>query len=455
MRFWLTAALAAAAPLGAVAAPDAHAETLPQALTAAYQSNPTLQAARAQARSADEGMVQARSGFLPRVTANGTYAERTVKSRTETAPGVIASAKSAFEPTTTYGVQAVQPLFTGGRLIAQTRQASASIELNQAALRSTEQGVLLQAIAAYVDVRRDEESVRIQTNNAEVLTRQLQAAKDRFQVGEITRTDVAQAEARLAGAEAGLAAARSVLEASRARYAEIIGKPPETLEAPPPAPTLPESLDAARDEAIAANPDLQRLMQAEKIARAQVAVQVSTLLPQVSVVGTYQRQRDELRTGTNIEQDVNAATAQVSIPLFEAGFGRSTVRQAKQDLQQARAQTEGVRRQVVSDVTAAWNDVLATKRVIAASREQERAAALALEGAEQELQVGLRTTLDVLDAQQEVLNAQLAVVRAERDGYVAAHALLQAMGKLDPQVVGVNGPLYDPDKHRRSVLFRF
>lgn len=452
MRFWLTAALAAAAPLGAVAVSDAQADTLPQALTSAYQSNPTLQAARAQARSADEGMVQARSGFLPRVTANGSYTDRTVKTRTEVAPGTVVGSKTSLEPSA-YGVQAVQPVFTGGRLIAQTRQAAASIELNQAALRATEQGVLLQAIAAYVDVRRDEESVRIQTNNAEVLSRQLQAARDRFQVGEITRTDVAQAEARLAGAEAGLAAARSTLEASRAAYAAIIGKAPETLEAPPPAPTLPETLDAAREEAIAANPQLQRLMQAEKIAREQVRVQVSTLLPQVSVVGSYQRQNDSIARG--VEQDVNAATAQVSIPLFEAGFGRSTVRQAKQDLQQARAQTEAVRRQVISDVTAAWNDVQATKRVITASREQERAAALALEGTEQELQVGLRTTLDVLDAQQEVLNAQLAVARAERDAYVAAHALLQAMGKLDPQVVGVNGPLYDADKHRRSVLYRF
>ena len=450
MRIWMTVAFAAMAP--AAVASGAHAETLSQALTAAYEGNPTLAAARAQARAADESAVQARAGFLPTITATGSWADRTLKTRTDIAGGRVIASKSSLEPRS-YGVQAVQPLFTGGRLIAQTRIAAASIELNQAVLRSTEQGVLLQAIAAYTDVRRDEKSVEIQANNVDVLARQLQAAKDRFQVGEITRTDVAQAEARLAGAEASLAAAQSVLEGTRARYQEVIGKAPETLEAPPAPPPLPASLAEAVDEAVAANPDLARLQEAEKIARARVGVQVSSLLPQISVVGAYARQNDQTLRG--IEQDVSTATAQVSIPLFEAGFGRSTVRQARQQLTQARAETEAVRRQVQSDVTAAWNDVRATQRVITASREQERAARLALEGTEQELQVGLRTTLDVLDAQQEVLNAQLAVTRAERDAYVAAHALLQAMGKLEPQTLGVNAPLYDPDKHRRAVLYRF
>ncbi|NDC57342.1 MAG: hypothetical protein EBZ50_00620 [Alphaproteobacteria bacterium] len=452
MRYWLSVALAAVAPVGGLAATDARADTLQQALTSTYTTNPTLAAARAQARSADEGMVQARSGFLPSISATGSYSDRTIKTRTQITGGGVIASKSSLEPTS-YGVQAVQPLFTGGRLIAQTRLAAASIELNQAALRATEQGVLLRAIAAYMDVRRDEDSARIQANNAEVLARQLQAAKDRFEVGEITRTDVAQAEARLAGAEASLAAARSTLEASRATYQEVIGKPPEALEAPPPAPELPAGLAEAVEQAIAANPDLAQLAQAEKIARETVRLQVSTLLPQISVVGSFARQNDQSTRG--IEQDVSAATAQVSIPLFEAGFRRSTVRQAKQDLAQARAQTEAVRRQVISDVTAAWNDVKAAERVVAASREQQRAAALALEGTEQELQVGLRTTLDVLNAQQEVLNAQLSVARAERDAYVAAHALQQAMGKLEPQSLGVNAPLYNPDKHRRAVLYRF
>jgi outer membrane protein len=450
MRIWMTAAFAALAPSAVVN--GASAETLPQALTAAYQNNPTLAAARAQARAADEGAVQARAGFLPTITATGSWADRTVKTRTEITGGGVITSKSSLEPRS-YGVQAVQPLFTGGRLIARTRIAAASIELNQAVLRSTEQGVLLQAIAAYTDVRRDEQSVAIQVSNVDVLSRQLQAAKDRFEVGEITRTDVAQAEARLAGAEAGLAAARSTLEGARARYQEIIGRAPETLEAPPPPPQLPASLAEAAELAIAANPDLARLKEAEKIARAQVGLQVSTLLPQISVVGSYARQNDQSLRG--IEQDVSTATAQVSIPLFEAGFRRSTVRQSRQELTQARAETEAVRRQVLSDVTSAWNDVQATQRVVSASREQERATRLALEGAEQELQVGLRTTLDVLNAQQEVLNAQLSVTRAERDAYVAAHALLQAMGKLEADLVGVNAPLHNPDKDRRAVLYRF
>jgi outer membrane protein len=291
--------------------------------------------------------------------------------------------------------------------------------------------------------------VRIRANNVEVLTRQLQAARDRFEVGEITRTDVAQAEARLSAGEAGLAGARAQLEASRANYAQVVGASPGSLTPPPPAPALPEAFDVAVETALAANPDYLRLKAAERAAVQQVRIDQSSLLPSVSVVGRADRAFDQGIRGA--ESEGLSATAQVSVPLFDAGILRSRVRQSKTVLDRARSQTEETRRAVVANVSDAWNGHTAARRQVEASRKQESAAKLALEGAEQELQVGLRTTLDVLNAQQEFLEAQLAVVSAERNAYVAAHALLQSVGALDAQTLGVNAPLYDPNEHKRAA----
>lgn len=443
MRFFLTAALAAAGLVPTMALAD----TLGDALASAYKTNPTLDGARQQARQADESFAQARAGFLPQVGVTGSYGTQLRITETETIFGTQRS-KNTSEPQNAT-ITASQSLFEGGRRLAQIGQANAQIEGAQEGLRSTEQQVLLQVISVYVDVRRDEDVVRIRETNVTLLERQLQAAKDRFEVGEITRTDVAQAQARLAGAQAGLAAARSDLEASRAEYARIVGLPVGTLDAPPAVQGLPANLDDAVAVALEINPDLLRFRQAERAARQQVRIERADLLPQVSVFGRMAR--DIEQSGPGIEQESQIAAAQVSIPLFEGGFARSRTRAAKVGVLRAEAQTEEVRRSVVSQTTSAWNDYAAAQRVIEASREQVRANELALEGAEQEQQVGLRTTLDVLNAQQELLDSQLAVTRAERDAYVAAHGLLLSIGKLDAKSLNVNAPLYDPEDHRRAV----
>ncbi|MBL8559828.1 MAG: TolC family outer membrane protein [Hyphomonadaceae bacterium] len=443
MRMILTALLAAAG----LAPGAAAADTLADALAAAYKTNPTLDGARQQARQADESFAQARAGFLPQVGITGSYGSQLRITETETFLGTQRS-KNTFEPQNAT-ITASQSLFEGGRRVAQLGQANAQIAGAQEGLRSTEQQVLLQVIAVYVDVRRDEEVVRIRENNVSLLERQLQAAKDRFEVGEITRTDVAQAQARLAGAQAGLAAARSDLAASRAEYMRIVGTQPGALEPAPAVAGVPENLDEAVAVALDSNPDLRRFKQNERAAREQVRIARADLLPQVSVFGRMAR--DIEPSGPGIETESQVAAAQVTIPLFEGGFARSRTRSARLGVLRAESQTEEVRRSVVSQTTSAWNDFAAAQRVIEASREQVRANELALEGVEQEQQVGLRTTLDVLDAQQELLDSQLAVTRAERDAYVAAHGLLLSIGKLDARTLNVNAPLYDPDDHRRAV----
>lgn len=442
MRKVLSVMLAA----GLVPAP-AFADTLAEALASAYRTNPTLDSARQLSRQTDENFAQARAGFLPQVGVSGSYGSQLRITETETPLGTTRT-KSSTDPENS-SVSASQSLFEGGRRLAQVGLANAQIRGAQQGLRSTEQSVLLSAIAAYVDVQRDGESVRIRESNVKLLERQQQAARDRFEVGEITRTDVAQSDARLAGALAGLAAARADYEASLAEYARIIGMRAENLEPAPAVTGIPASLDEAVDVALSRNPDLGRFRENEAAAKQQVRIARADLLPQVSVVGRMARDIDTQAPGVTVESQ--SAAAQVSIPLFEGGFARSRTRQARIGVQRAKAQTEEVRRSVVSQTTSAWNDYAAAQRVIEATREQVRANQLAFEGVEQEQQVGLRTTLDVLDAQQELLDSQLAVVRAERDAYVAAHALLLAIGKLDAGSLGINAPLYDPEDHRNAV----
>lgn len=425
----------------------AAADTLADALASAYRTNPTLDGARQEARQVDENWAQARAGFLPQVGVSGAYSTQLRIVETEGPLGTTRT-KGTTEPESV-SVSASQSLFEGGRRLAQIGLANAQIRGAREDLRSTEQSVLLSVIAAYVNVQRDAESVRIRENNVRLLERQQQAARDRFEVGEITRTDVAQSDARLAGAIAGLAAARADHEASLAEYARIVGKPAENLEPAPAVAGLPATLDEAVSVALDLNPDLRQSREGEKAARQAVRIARADLLPQVSVIGRMARDLDTQAPGVTVESQ--SAAAQISIPLFEGGFARSRTRQARIGVLRAEARTEEVRRGVVSQTTSAWNDYTAAKTVINASKEQVRANQLALEGVEQEQQVGLRTTLDVLDAQQELLDSQLTLVRAERDAYVAAHGLLLAIGKLDAQGLRINAPLYDPAEHGRAV----
>ncbi|MGE3142367.1 MAG: TolC family outer membrane protein [Hyphomonadaceae bacterium] len=422
----------------------AHADTLADALSAAYRNNPTLAAARLNAHAADQGIAQARAGYLPQVDLTASAGVR----RNDVTPPGGPTTRTETDPQSV-GVDLVQPLYTGGFLTSQSRAARADANRARANLRGVEQNVLLAVIAAYEDVRRDAEIVRIRQNNVDVLARQLAAANDRFEVGEITRTDVAQAEARVAGGQAGLAGAQAAYEASRANYAALVGAAPQDLQAPPPHPPLPASLEEALSAARDANPEIAAAEEAQRAARARVGLERSALLPQIAVIGRWESEVDA--GGPDVDSEGASAVAQFSMPLFEGGYGRARIRQSRFAAAAAEASTEEIRRAVIADVVAAWNDVAASRRVVESAREQARANEFALEGVEVEQQVGLRTTLDVLNAQQEFLDAQLAVVSAERDAYVAAHALLAAIGALNGAAIAVNAPLYDPDQPVRDM----
>lgn len=420
------AVLSAAAALSLAAAAPGAAQTLPDSLADAYATNPDLAAQRARLRAAQEGLVQARSQRLPTVSAGGgvTEAERWGSQFFNSPPSSI-----------DYQITASQALYAGGRISGGIDQARAGLEASRAELRSTGQQVLTDAVAAHMNVIRDQQVVAIRRNNVEVLAEQLRAAEDRFEVGEITRTDVAQAEARLSGARAQLAAAQAALASSRANYERVVGVAPGELVAPQALPRLPETLGEAAETAVDLNPSLAAARFNEIAAEKQVQIARGALRPEIALQARASENRDADLTGQG--QGQATISAQVSVPIFTGGLNGSRVREALAESDAARLQVTSARRQVLEGVRSAWNNLLAAQAVIESSRQAVRANEIAFDGVEQEAFVGLRTTLDVLNAEQELLNSRLELVRAERDLYVASYALLQSMGRLDPRWLGL------------------
>lgn len=419
--------LTIAAAVGALVllvAGSAHAQSLGDAAQLALSSNPAIMAERARLEAAGEGRVQALSQRRASAQADASTGlnlnwsdnvlGRTVRS--DTAP-------------VTGQVQIAQPIYTGGRARAAMESADAAILQAESALTAREISVLRDVAQAYLDIRRDEETVRIRDNNLRVLGRQLEAARARFEVGEITRTDVALAEARVAQARTGIAAAQAQLELSRAGYRRTVGDPPGALTAPPELKTLPATLDAALIEAERLSPLIAvaraqeaqaragvRLAEAERRARASVALSAS---------GALNQQRD------GSESYGASLTARVTVPLWTGGLNNSRVRQFEAQENAARMLVLEQSRGVAQQVTASWQQLQAARAAIESNRAAVRANEIAFEGAELELQVGLRTTVDVLDQEQDLLESRLALASSERDAYVAGASLLAAMGALD------------------------
>ncbi|MCH8489314.1 MAG: TolC family outer membrane protein [Oceanicaulis sp.] len=421
MKFLIRAALAAA--LMTSAAPAGWSQSLEETLSAAYRTNPQLQAERARLRQSSEGVVQARSGLLPSVSASGTLSE------SETWGGTGAGgAGGANTGSSSVGATLSQPIYRGGRTRGSINAAEARFEAGRERLRAVEQNVLLDAVSAHANVTRDQQIVSIRSNNVEVLGEQLRAARDRFEVGEITRTDVAQAEARLSGARAQLSGAQAALAASRAAYARVTGVDPVQPELIGPGAGLPEALDGAQNLALDNNPDLRAVEFNELAAREGIRVARGAMLPEVSLSASVNESRDSAFSGQ--ARGSAQVQARVSMPIFTGGLNQSRVREAQASADEARLAGLTTRRQVIEAVSNAWNNYLAAQAVIESSREAVRANEIAFEGVEQEAFVGLRTTLDVLNAEQELLNSRLELVRAERDLAVASYALLQTLGLL-------------------------
>ena len=402
----------------------AQAQSLNETLAAAYESNPTLGAQRASLRQSEEGYFQARAGLLPSLSATGSVGETV-----DTWGGAPENDSSS------YGLTLNQSIYRGGRTRGSIDASLARIEAARQQLRSTEQSVLLDAVSAHMNVVRDQQVVAIRSNNVEVLAEQLRAARDRFEVGEITRTDVAQAEARLSGARAQLSAAQAALAASRAGYARVTGVDPVEPDNAGPSEQVPAEFADAAEVAINRNPDLLAAQYAEQAAEYGVRVARGAQLPEIGLRASVSEGRESDFSGQG--RGTASITANVTMPIFTGGLNRSNVREARAAADQARLSGLTVRRQVIEGATNAWNNYLAALAVIESSREAVRANEIAFEGVEQEALVGLRTTLDVLYAEQELLNSRLELVRAERDLTVASYALLQAMGQLDAQSLGL------------------
>lgn len=413
--------LSGAAVFAAIA-PCAAAQTLEEALAAARDNNPSLQEAALGVRSAGESRWQARAEYLPSVELTYSVGEST----TETETGIFTTEEDLSPEST--NLRVTQDLYTGGRRRAQSSLARATVASARHTLDLTEQSVMLDVVSAYAGVRRDQAILGIRETYLQGLVDQVNGARRRLDVGEITFTDFALTEARMAGAIALLATARADLEASRARFTQVTGLIPTSLTRPP----LPEGLPLTLDEALAqgerAHPALLRSREAENAARARVGIERSALRPRISVVGQASR-REEASAPDQIERG-DSAVAQLSVPLFEGGYGRSRVRQSRFDLNRAVATSEETRREVVALVVERWNGAISSREVLRAAVRRSSANAQAVEGAERELGMGLRSTLDVLNTREEWQQAQAEEARAEGDELIAAYALLAAVGAL-------------------------
>ena len=432
--------LAAAGAAALMAGGAAHADTLREALVQAYATNPTIMAQRAQLRSLDEGVAIARALGRPRLDATaGVNQDLT---RTGGGNGRNLNA----------GVDVSYPLFNGGSVRNSIRAADERVLAGRAALRATEGDVFTEAVAAYMDVIRDRSIVTLNENQVSVLETNLQATRDRFEVGDLTRTDVAQSEARLALAQSTLATAEGRLEASEENYRRVIGELPDELAPPPPLPALPATADEAVDIALANNSDLVSIAAQIRAAGRDVAVTRADRLPTVNAIGSgratnYLGTADDQFNSPNAPNTVTqtGVGVQARIPIYQGGLVGARVRQARAIEGQLLERGIEIERSVVANTRAAFSSYQASLEAIESNQIAVNANTLALEGTRAEQTVGTRNVLDVLNAEQELLNSQVALVTARRDAYVAGFQLLNAMGKAEADDLNLDGgALYDP-----------
>lgn len=435
------------ATIAAVFAPvGASAQTLTEAFAYAYNNNPQLLAQRALLRATDESVPQALSNWRPTVTLNGSAGIE----RAGFATGHSPTSFSTFEPRS-LDLRITQPVYRGGRTEAQTRQAINQVQSTRAQTLGVETTVFQNVAQFYLDVVRDQTLVEVNRNNEQVLRRQLEATQDRFRVGEVTRTDVAQAESQLAQATAQRISAEGQLEVSRANYARYVGHPPGRLVQPRERPVLP----ATREEALALaannNPNVISANFTELAARENIDVIRGQLLPQVSLVGDLSRSFAPSVIQQQSRQDTASVVAQLTMPLYEAGLIYSQTRQAEQTVGQRRSQVDDARRLAVQQATQAWETLQSARAAITSFGAAVRAAQVALEGVQQEALVGSRTVLDVLISEQQLFNTQSQLVNAQHDAAVAEFNLAAATGRLIAPELHLPVQLYDMERHYKAV----
>lgn len=429
--------------------PVAVTDTLQSVLAAVYTSNPRLQGERSRLREIDENYIQARAQGRFNLSAGGEISAQTV--RVPVTTSIFGSSGGTSSGTPKSGqVSIVQPIYQGGRIKALKSQAKASILAARAGLENAENNIFLSAANAYVDILRDEETSRIRRNNVRVLDRQLVAANDRFEVGEGTRTDIAQSESRLAVAEAGLAQADAQLEITRAQFVRLVGRLP-IQPAPAPEFALPPTLDRAIQLARQNNPQLLASYYNEQAGEAAIDVARAAGRPTVSLNGTLAASRGALLSFDETDQATLAAS--IRIPIFSGGLNASRVRQAKHARTRLAFESRDTERAVDQTVTQIWAQLQASSRIVETSQRQVAAANVAFEGVQLEQQVGTRDQLDVLNAEQEVLNARLTLVNAERDYNSAVFQLLSIIGVFDADGIALPIEQHDGTAYLQAVSY--
>lgn len=422
-------------------APDTSAETLEEAIARAYETNPTLLARRAQLRATDEGVAVALSGWRPSVTLSGDISRQQSYNNTRSSP--------TSRYTSPYGgdLQIKQPLFNFSTSPSVSR-AENQVRAERAALHSAEQQVLQSVINAYVDVLRYQAILDLNVNNEQRLRRQYDATNDRFRVGEVTRTDVSQAQARVARATADRVLAEGNVAAARAVYRNVVGVPPVDLVPPTALRDLPANGEEATILAAAQNPEVQSAEFTELAARDNIRAIEGELLPEFNLTGTLSA--DEHATNGDSHANAATITADVTVPLYTAGSVAARIRAAKQTAEQRRMQLDEARRDAMESATRSWELLKTAQASLRALVSEIEASQIALEGVEKEALVGSRTVLDVLDAEQELLNARVRQVVARRDEVAASYQLKAAVGGLTARELAIPVQLYDQERNYRN-----
>ncbi|MCF4125068.1 TolC family outer membrane protein [Methylobacterium sp. SyP6R] len=435
----------------ALAGQGAAAETLDSALARAYAGNPTLNAQRAGQRANDENVPRALAGYRPTVSAQASVGVSNVSGRLGVARGELGGgdASQTLIPGSA-GVSVTQTLFNGFRTDNQTRQAESQVLGGRETLRNTEMTTLFSAAQAYMNVLADTATLELNRNNVEVLEEQLRQTRDRFNVGEVTRTDVAQAEARLAGARAQVSLAEANLRTSIATYRQVIGVEPRQLAPGRPIDRfVPGTLTAAVEIGLMEHPAILSALHSVDAAEAQVKIAESSLYPTVSLSGNAAQVFDQQIANTRYFQ--GSIVGQLTVPLYQGGAEYAQIRQAKEQVGQARLQAELTRDQVRAGIVTAWGALEAAKARVIASQAQVQANEVALNGVREEARVGQRTTLDVLNAQQELLSARVSLIAAQRDRVVGSYQVVQTVGRLTTRFIAVPVAQYSAKQHYDQV----
>ena len=442
---------------GRLVGTGAGSGTMDEALVQSYQNNPQLNSQRSATRAIDENVPTALAGYRPRVVGTASltdqYLDQLVRGGTGTAGGTLGNTSKGAIAVQSYGLTATQTLFNGFQTATRTRQAEGQVFSAREQLRTTEQTVLLSAATAYMNLLQTAAILELQRSNVNVLEVTLRQTRDRFTAGEVTRTDVAQAESRLAGGRSQLSLAESNYVTAQAQYLQVIGVPPPARLAPaPPVDRLsPRTLDGAIARGRTEHPLITTAMYNVDIALQQVKIAEGALAPVLAAVGNVQKNYGSTASLAVLETLQASIAAQLTVPLYQGGAEYAAIRQAKETLGQRRLDLDTSRDQVQATVTQAWGQLDAAKAQIDATQSQVTSAEVALNGVREEARVGQRTTLDVLNSQQDLVNARVALVTAQRDRVVASYTVLASTGALSPQILGLKIEVYDPVTHYQQV----